>query len=89
MPTTHRRIAVTEDAELAAALRSAAAVLGDDLKPARLVRELALRGAQALIDERRQHDEAIERLIVWSISGMPGGDRELLERRDEIWGLGR
>ena len=47
MATTHRRIAVVRDPALDAALRRAAALLGD--KPAAtLVRELALRGADAM-----------------------------------------
>lgn len=55
MPTKHRRIAVTEDPELAEALRVASSEL-PGLSGAALVRELALRGARALpvkaLDER-------------------------------------
>jgi len=47
MTTKHRRIAVVRDPDLDAALRRAAALLGD--RPAAtLVRELALRGADAI-----------------------------------------
>jgi hypothetical protein len=46
--TPHRRIAIVRDPELEAALRRAAAVLGEDKPAATLVRELALRGADGI-----------------------------------------
>lgn len=48
MPTSHPRIQVTEDPELASALRSAAPHLPPGLSRSRQVRELALAGARAL-----------------------------------------
>jgi len=45
MPTKHRRIALTVDPELAAAIAAIRPELGD-IPESRLVRELALRGAQ-------------------------------------------
>lgn len=53
MPTSHRRIQVTEDPELARALRSAAPFLAPGLSRASQVRELALTGARQLA-EREQ-----------------------------------
>lgn len=50
VPTAHRRIQVTEDSELARALRSAAPFLPDGLSRAGQVRELALVGANRLIE---------------------------------------
>ncbi len=47
MPTKYRRIAVTEDPELARALRLASAEL-PGMSAAALVRELALRGSKTL-----------------------------------------
>lgn len=47
MPTKHRRIAVTEDPELAEALRHASSEL-PGLSSAALVKELAIRGARTL-----------------------------------------
>ncbi len=47
MPTKHRRIALTTDPELTAAIAAARRELGD-LPESRLVRELALRGAREL-----------------------------------------
>jgi hypothetical protein len=51
MPTRHRRIQVTEDPELARALRSAAAYLPPGLSRSRQVRELAIAGARHLADD--------------------------------------
>ncbi len=48
MPTSHPRIQVTVDAELARALHSAAPHLTPGLSRSRQVRELALAGARAL-----------------------------------------
>jgi hypothetical protein len=45
MPTKHRRIALTVDPELAAAIAAARPQLGD-IPESRVVRELALRGAR-------------------------------------------
>lgn len=50
MPTAHRRIQVTEDPELARALRSAAPFLPGGMSRARQVRELALLGANRLTE---------------------------------------
>lgn len=89
MPTQHRRIAVTEDPELAAALRAVSPLMGD-VKPARLVRDLALRGADVVLEERRAREAALERLIAWSTGPDSGMDRDLLlGGRDEAWGVGR
>jgi predicted glycosyltransferase len=51
MPTKHRRIALTRDPEVDAALKSAGAVLGPSKPAATLARELLLRGAQAVLDD--------------------------------------
>lgn len=50
VPTAHRRIQVTEDPELARALRSAAPFLPSGLSRARQVRDLALAGARQLTE---------------------------------------
>jgi hypothetical protein len=51
MPTQHHRIQVTEDRELAAALRLAAPHLPAGLPRSRQVRELAIAGARHLSGE--------------------------------------
>lgn len=60
MPATHRRIQVTVDPELAAAL--------DEVEPrprsrSRLIRDLALRGAHAERESRASRAEAREHLL--------------------------
>jgi hypothetical protein len=51
MATSHPRIQVTEDPELARALRSAAPHLPSGLSRSRQVRELAIAGARHLAEE--------------------------------------
>ncbi len=76
VPTKHRRIAVTEDEELAEALERVRLLVGR--KPASmLLRELAMRGAESMLEEDARRREAIEGLIRWSTT--PGAmDREAL-----------
>jgi hypothetical protein len=65
VPTRHRRIQVTEDRELARALRSAAPHLPAGLSRSRQVRELALAGARHLADgpkTERERRVLLERL---------------------------
>ena len=63
MPTKLRRIAVTEDSDLASALRSASKLL-PGLSAAALVKRLAIIGAKALIAARGiLPDRAFDALI--------------------------
>jgi hypothetical protein len=88
LPTRHDRIPVTKDPELAAALERVAPLVPPGVKPATLVRDLALRGADALIAEHQADAAAVERLIARSTAEDPGYDRELLGAIDrEAWGL--
>jgi len=57
MATSHPRIQVTEDPELARALRSAAPHLPRGLSRSRQVRELAIAGARHLAEEPQTEDE--------------------------------
>jgi hypothetical protein len=57
MPTKHPRVQVTIDPELGEAM---AAVDARPKSRSRLIRDLALRGAEVAVEERRKHDEAIE-----------------------------
>jgi hypothetical protein len=79
MPTKHRRIAVTEDPELAETLRRASAEL-PGLSSAALVRELAMRGSKTLpIDPG---EERIARMIERTGARPARGDiREYLASR--------
>jgi hypothetical protein len=83
MPTKHPRIPVTKDPALAEALARVERYF-DGAPAARIVHDLAIKGAEALVEEQRRHDEAIERLIAWSTSEN-GLDWEALERVDEAW----
>lgn len=57
VPTRHRRIQVTEDPELADALRDAAPHLPDGLSRAGQVRELAIAGSRHLAGAPPMNDE--------------------------------
>lgn len=62
MPTRHPRIQVTEDPELARALRSAAPHLPAGLSRSRQVRELAIAGARHLAEAPKTARERRARL---------------------------
>lgn len=84
MATAHPRIAVTRDPELDAALRRAGSLLGADPPAARLVRDLALRGARALEDdagESRRRRRAFAQRIA---SDEPPWDRSVLARVEDL-----
>jgi hypothetical protein len=84
MPTSHKRIPVTEDHALAAALASVAP-LYPGLAPARLVHDLAIKGAEAVVEEHQQADEQIEALVALSTERGDLIDWEALARVDEAW----
>jgi hypothetical protein len=57
MATKHPRVQVTVDPELAEAMASVDAHPGSK---SRLIRDLAMRGAEAVDEDRRRHEEAKE-----------------------------
>jgi hypothetical protein len=57
MAAVNPRVQVTVDPELGAAL---AAISPHPASKSRLIRDLALRGAEASAEERKRYDEAIE-----------------------------
>lgn len=73
MPSKHRRIAVTADAELAHALERVRIATGTGEADATLVRRLALAGAEAQLDARGQRREAAQALL----DAMDGGGFDL------------
>jgi hypothetical protein len=84
MPTAHPRIAITRDPELDDALDRAGALLGRNVPAARLVRDLALRGAHALEAEdtqRRQRRRAFAERIA---SDHPPWDPGVLEGVEDL-----
>jgi hypothetical protein len=87
MPTKHPRIAIVNDYELQAALERARPLVGPATRPARLVRDLAIRGADAVVAEHAARQEGIARIVDWTTRGEPPWDPETLARVDELaWG---
>ena len=86
MPTRYPRVPVTVDEPLGRALARVEEVRGATVQRARLLRELALRGAEVVLEEERGRREALERLADVSTSADPPFDRAVLARvRDEAW----
>jgi hypothetical protein len=88
VPTKHPRIAVTCDDELRTALDQAAAVTGANVPRARLVHDLAVRGAASLVTEQNDRAARLKRLADMSTGKLPAPwDRDVLARIDELaWG---
>ena len=86
MPTKYPRISVPKDPELAAALEQAARLEQTPRSQARLLRELAIRGAAARLEDERRREELIEAFIEYTTT--PGRiDREALESLHTLgWG---
>lgn len=86
MPTKYPRILVTRDPELADALERVGQILRG--RPAAtLVRDLAIRGAEAVLSDDARRKEALERLAEWSTKRTGPIDWDLLGRIDrEAWG---
>jgi hypothetical protein len=86
VPTKHSRIAVIVDDELGEALARVEALDSRKLPRARRVRELALRGAEAVLEDDSDRQQKLERLA--ELSTQPDWlDREFLKRvREEAWG---
>ena len=83
VPTVHPRIPVTNDPELARALARVEHYF-PDAPTARIVRELALRGAEAIEQEQNERGDAIERLIVLFTEPNDRIDLDVLEHIDEL-----
>lgn len=86
MPTKHQRIPVTNDVELADALARVARFYAGQ-PTSRVVRDLAIRGAEAVERENADREAAIERLIEFSTQRTDLIDWDGLEhRRHGAWG---
>jgi hypothetical protein len=87
VPTRFVRIPVTKDRALAEALDRVVPLVEPEQPTASLVHDLAIRGAEAMLAERQQDAEHIERLIERSTSTDPGFDVDVAQRIDELaWG---
>ncbi len=86
MPTPWKRIPVTQDPELTEALAEVAPYY-PELAPARLVHDLAVKGAKAVVRERAIAGDAIEALVSFSTERRDLIDWDVLEQIDELaWG---
>ena len=83
VPTQHPRIAVTNDPELASALERVEHYF-PDAPTARIVHELALRGAEVIEREQTERGDAIERLIALFTEPNDRIDLDVLEHIDEL-----
>jgi hypothetical protein len=82
MATKHPRVQVTVDPELAEAM---AAVDAHPKSKSRLIRDLALRGAEVADEDRRRHEEAKEffrKLVRGEIDLDMTGAQEAWEERE-------
>ncbi len=83
MPTQWRRIPVTSDPELTEALTRVAPYFAG-APTARVVHDLAVRGADALVQEQEQLDAGIERLVAFSTQRRDLIDWNVLDQIDEL-----
>jgi hypothetical protein len=84
MPTKHSRIAVIHDEALQAALDRAAALMPADTPTARVVHDLAIRGADALVAEQAGREAGVARIVDWTLRGEPPWDSDVLARVDAL-----
>jgi hypothetical protein len=88
MATRFDRIAVTKDPALAAALDRATPFVGAGKPAGTLVHDLAIRGADALVEEQRRRTEQLAWVAEATTSPQTPWDPEVLERIDELaWGV--
>lgn len=88
MATRFDRIPVTKDLALAAALDRVTPLIGAGKPMATLVHDLAIRGADALIEEKRDRARQLAWVAEVTTSGEPPWDPEILKRIDELaWGI--
>jgi hypothetical protein len=86
MPTRHRRIPVTKDPELAEALARVEHHFAG-APASKIVRDLALRGAEDLEREQNDRNDAVERLVDLASRRTDLIDWDVLESIDETaWG---
>ena len=83
VPTKYQRIPVTNDPELAEALARVQPYYAGEPK-ARVVRNLAIKGAEAVVGEQRNREAALERLVAVSTERQDLIDWDVLERIDEL-----
>lgn len=86
--TRFDRIPVTKDLALAEALDRVRPLIGAGKPTATLVHDLAIRGADALLEEKQGRAKQLAWVAEVTTSGEPPWDREIMERIDELaWGI--
>jgi hypothetical protein len=86
--TRFDRIPVTKDPALAAALDRVTLIVGACKPTATLVHDLAIRGADALVEEKQDRTRELAWIAEVTTSGEPPWDPEIMERIDELaWGI--
>jgi hypothetical protein len=86
--TRFDRIPVTKDHALAEALDRARPLIGPEKPTARLVHDLAIKGAEAVVQERRRRAEQLAWAAQVTTAAETPWDGEILERIDELaWGM--
>lgn len=83
MPTNWKRIPVTEDPQLAEALQ-AVSPFYPEVPAARLVHDLAILGARAIVAEQTVAGDQLEALVAFSTRREGLIDWAALERVDEL-----
>lgn len=88
MATRFNRIAVRKDPALAAALDRATPLIGAGKPAATLVHDLAIRGADALVEEQHSRTRRLAWVAKVTTSPKTPWDPEVVERIDELaWGI--
>ena len=88
MATRFDRIPVTKDLALAAALDRVTPLMGAGKPTATLVHDLAIRGAEAFVEEQDRRSEQLAWVAEVTTSPETPWDLEVLERIDELaWGI--
>jgi hypothetical protein len=57
--------------------------MAPETRPARIVHDLAIRGADAVVAERIDRTAGVERIAEWTATGEPPWDPAVLARVDE------
>jgi hypothetical protein len=88
MATRYDRIPVTKDPALAAALDRVTPLVEAGKPAATLVHDLAIRGAEALVEEKQDRAKQLAWVAEITTSGEPPWDPKIMERIDELaWGI--
>jgi hypothetical protein len=86
MASRHPRVQVSRDPDLERAIRRGRAVMGASTPTSRVVRELALRGAEAVESDRAAAEKAIEFAVGVADNASDLDLESLKSARERAWG---